>query len=328
MPKIATTLKPSLVDKFGVKMPEGWEITYIDYPCDDETIAENCKDADFLWVGPVDPISPELIGKLSNVKLIQSLGVGFDKINLEKSKEMGIYVCNNRAVNAISVAEHAMGLILSGIRRVSEADAKIKSDPEKYMESFNDYRIHGQKELGGMTVGLIGLGAIGKELARLMKPFNCKMMYFDVFRAEAAEKEFNIEFTDIDRIFNECDVISLHVPVTDETRGMINDEAISKMKQDALIINVARGEIVDNEALKKGLNEGKVFAGLDVIAPEPPSKDHPLLNLNEKGKSRLTITPHIAGTTNDAFIRMQNWSYNNMKKVLEGQKPDNIVNGL
>ncbi len=328
MAKIATTLKPGLVDKFGVKMPEGWEISYIDYPCDDEALAKACEDADFLWIGPVDPMSAELMDKLDNVKLIQSLGVGFDKINLDRSKEKGIFVCNNRAVNAISVAEHALGLILSGIRRVSESDAKIKSSSSRYMESFNDYRVHGQKELGGMTVGLVGLGAIGKELTRLMKPFGCKMMYYDIFRNEAAEKEYDIEFTDLDRIFKECDVISLHVPVTEETKGLINDESIGKMKQDALIINVARGEIVDNEALKKGLEEGKVFAGLDVIAPEPPSEDHPLLNLSDKGKARLTITPHIAGTTDDAFIRMQKWSYENMEKVHKGEKPNNIVNGL
>lgn len=328
MAKIATTLKPGLVNKFGVKMPEGWEISYIDYPCEDDKIVEACKDADFLWIGPVDPMSADLISKLDKVKLIQSLGVGFDKINLEKSKEKGIYVCNNRAVNAISVAEHALGLILSGIRRVSEADAKIKDSSKRYMESFEDYRIHGQKELGGLTVGLVGLGAIGKELTRLMKPFGCKMMYYDVFRAEATEKEYGIEFVDLERIFKECDVISLHVPVTDETRGMINEKAIEMMKQDALVINVARGEIVDNEALKKGLESGKIFAGLDVIAPEPPSEDHPLLNLNDVAKARLTITPHIAGTTNDAFIRMQKWSYENMEKVLKGEKPNNIVNGL
>ena len=100
------------------------------------------------------------------------------------------------------------------------------------------------------------------------------------------------------------------------------------MKQDAIIVNVARGEIVNNEDLAEALNAGRVVAGLDVVAPEPPAADHPLLNLTEEGNSRLTITPHIAGTTDDAFKRMVQWSYDNMKRVMAGERPNNVVNGL
>ena len=129
-----------------------------------------------------------------------------------------------------------------------------------------------------------------------------------------------------DFFLNSC--WSLRAEDTFWATGLVRKETIDMMKQDAIIINVARGEVVNNEDLADALNSGRIFAGLDVIAPEPPLQDHPIFNLNEVGKSRLSITPHIAGTTDDAFIRMSEWAYDNMKKVMNGERPKNIVNGL
>ena len=132
----------------------------------------------------------------------------------------------------------------------------------------------------------------------------------------------------MDELYKNCDILAYYVPVLDSTRGMVNKNTIAKMKKDVIIINVSRGEIVNNEDLRDALNDGKVVAGLDVIAPEPPAADHPLITLNEIGNSRLSVTPHIAGTTNDAFTRMSQWSYDNMVKVVAGETPNNVVNGL
>ncbi len=329
MVKVRVTCNKNIIERFGVKKPEGWDFKYINYPCSDEELVEQCKDADIVFCGPVDYFRREVIEQLDNCKLIHSLGVGFDKIDLEAAKEKGIYVCNNRAVNAAPVAELAVGHMISCLRRMPEADAKIKArGVEGFNESFKEYQVKGQNELGSRVVGLVGLGAIGKAAVKMLKAFGCEIKYYDVFRDEKFEKEQDLEFCEYNEILKTCDIISYHVPVLDSTRDMVRKETIDLMKQDAIIINVARGEIVNNEDLAEALNNGKVFAGLDVIAPEPPTADHPIFNLNEVGKARLSITPHIAGTTDDAFIRMSKWSYEDMEKVMRGERPNNVVNGL
>lgn len=327
--KIRVLCRKTIIERFGAERPADWDWEYINYPCSDEELVAQCKDADIIFCGPVDPIRREVIEQLDKCKLIHSLGVGFDKIDLQAAKEKGIYVCNNRAVNASPVAELAIAHMMNCLRRIPEADAKIKSQGMKgFRESFEEYNIKGHKELSSRVVGLVGLGAIGKATANILKVFGCKLYYYDVFRAEEFEKENGIEFCSYEEILEKCDIISYHVPVLDETRDMVRKETIDKMKQDAIIINVARGEIVNNEDLAEALNNGRIFAGIDVIAPEPPAEDHPIFNLTDAGKARLSITPHIAGTTDDAFERMVNWSYSDMTKVINGERPNNVVNGL
>ncbi len=327
MAKIVSTMKQALMEKFGVEKPAGWEIEYIDYPCADDVIVEACKDAQYLLCGPVDPLSKDLINRISHIKLIHSLGVGFDKIDLQAAKDNNIYVCNNHAVNAAPVAELAVALMINSARRIPQTDAAIKNGG--FHDQFNEYRIKGQRELGGFTVGLVGMGAIGKVAAKILNAYGSKLYYSDVIKLDDEfEKMYDMQRVSFEEICEKCDIISFHVPVLDSTRGMVNKDSISKMKKDVILINVSRGEIVNNEDLKEALENERVYAGLDVIAPEPPSDDHPLLNLNEVGNSRLIITPHIAGTTDDAFIRMQTWVYDNMLRVENGEKPINIVNKM
>ena len=330
MAKVRVTCNKNIIERFGVQKPEGWDFQYINYPCSDEELVEQCKDADIVFCGPVDHFRREVVEQLDNCKLIHSLGVGFDKIDLAATKEKGIFVCNNRAVNAVPVAELALGHMIILLRRMMEADAKIKANgAQGFIDSFKSYQVKGQFELSSRVIGLVGLGAIGKALVSMLKPFGCKIYYYDVFRAsEDYEKENGIEYTTYETIMEKCDIISYHVPVLDETRDMVRKETIDKMKDDAIIINVSRGEIVHSADLAEALNAGRIFAGLDVIAPEPPPVDHPILNLTEEGNARLSITPHIGGTTDDAFIRMSQWSYENMVRVMNGERPNNIVNSL
>lgn len=205
----------------------------------------------------------------------------------------------------------------------------FEKEHELVRQLAREFAVKGQFELSSRVIGLVGLGAIGKALVSMLKPFGCKIYYYDVFRAsEDYEKENGIEYATYETILEKCDIISYHVPVLDETRDMVRKETIDKMKDDAIIINVSRGEIVNSADLAEALNNGKIFAGLDVIAPEPPPVDHPILNLTEEGNARLSITPHIAGTTDDAFIRMSQWSYENMVRVMNGERSNNIVNSL
>ncbi len=326
MTKIISTMKQNLIEKFPVSLPEDWEICYASHPLKDDEIALLARDADYMMVGAVDGISRELIEKISHIKLIHSLGVGYDKIDLEAAREHGIYVCNNYGVNSGPVAELAVTLMSAVLRRIAYTDAHIKSGG--YDEQFMEYRIRGQHELGAMKVGLVGMGSIGKHAAKILAAFGCELYYSDVRRLdEETEKNFGLKYLSLEKLCASCDIISFHVPVLDSTRGMVNSEMIAKMKDGAIIINVSRGEIVDNDDLKSALESGKIYAGLDVIAPEPPSEDHPLLNLNETGRSRLIITPHIGGTTDEAFIRMISWTYENMLRVENGKEPIHIVNG-
>ncbi len=330
MAKIVSTISKGLNEKFGAVKPEGFEYEYLAYPCSDEELIEGIKDAEVLFVSPMEFIRRNVIENAPKLKLIHSLGAAFDKIDLEAAKEKGIYVCANRGVNGMAVAEHAVLLMLSSLKRVSYADAGCKESAEGYKRVFAHYRATGHKELSTRTVGLIGLGAIGKMAANILNAFGCKILYSDVVRAdEETEKKYNLQFATYEEIYEKCDIISYHVPVLPSTTGIINKEAISKMKQDVILINVSRGEIVNNEDLAEALNSGRVYAGLDVVAPEPPEDGHPLLSLNEEGNRRMIMTPHMAGTTDDAFERMFSWAYESMIKVVhKGEKPNNIVNGL
>ncbi len=271
MVKVRVTCNKNIIERFGVKKPEGWDFEYINYPCSDEELVEQCKDADIIFCGPVDTYRKEVIDKLEKCKLIQSLGVGYDKIDLQAAKEKGIFVCNNRAVNAGPVAELALCHIMVCLRRMAEADAKIKAKgSDGFNESFKEYQVKGQFELSSRVIGLVGMGAIGKALVSFLKPFGCKIFYNDFARVdEQYEKENNMTFATYDEILEKCDIISYHVPVTDSTRNMIRKETIDKMKKDAVVINVSRGEIVNNDDLNEALNNQKIFAGLDVVAPEP-----------------------------------------------------------
>ncbi|EHI56753.1 hypothetical protein HMPREF9333_00200 [Johnsonella ignava ATCC 51276] len=325
--KVKCTFPEQHVEKFGKNKPEGFEFEYVKLPCSDEELIEKFNGADIIFCGPVDFIRRDVIKSLPNLKLIQSLGVGYDKIDLEAAKENSVYVCNNRAVNAASVAEHAVLLMLACLKNLAYADSEIKNG--KFNEVFKEFRVKGHTELGGKTVGLVGVGAIGKSVVKFLNAFGCKLMYTDVIRCDKEfEEKYNLKYTNYDELYEKCDILSYHVPVQPETIGLVNKNSIAKMKDNVIIINVARGEIVNNEDLAEALNSGKVIAGLDVIAPEPPEADHPLFRLTEEGKKRLTMTPHMAGTTDDAFMRMYSWSYENMRRVKNGEKPNNIVNGL
>ena len=233
MTKVIALKEPKGVQRFGVEKPEGMEFDFIEWPCSDEELKEALKDADILWTGPVDFIRKDVIDSAKNLKLIQSLGVGFDKIDLEAAKANGVYVCNNRAVNAKSVAEHAVGLMLACLKKTAPNDARIKNG--EFDKCFAEFKANGHKELGTRTVGLVGLGAIGKEACKYLKAFGSKVLYYDVVKAdEAFEKEYDLKYCTLDELYEQCDILSYHVPVLDSTRGMVNKAAIAKMKKDNL----------------------------------------------------------------------------------------------
>ena len=259
-------------------------------------LAESIVDADYLLAGGRVQIDENALQHAAKLKMIQRSGVGLDSIDLEALKRHGIPLYVNKGVNAQSVAEHALLLILACLRRLTEIHnntlAGIWKKQEQGVRTF---------ELHGKTVGLVGMGSIARKVARLLKPFCVRILYFDPFRAdEKTERELSVEYTDFNTLLTESDIISLHCPMTEGNSGMINSNTLRLMKRGAILVNTARGGLVDSAALHAALQEGRLsFAGLDVHETEPLPAEYPL-----KSSPNVILTPHIAGVTADSFHAM------------------------
>ena len=321
---VVTTVTKQRFDKYGVAFHDDWNVKYLAGASQAE-LAEACKDADVLFVGSTDTVSAEVINANPQLKLIQAEGVGFDKIDVEAAKALGIPVCNNRAVNNVSVAEHTVGLILAGLRRTALCTREIFAKP--YTEVQAAYRAQGENELGGKVVGIVGFGAIGREVAKRLQGWDCDIVYYEAFPpSKEVEEQLHVRFLEQDELFRTADVISLHVPVLPSTIGLVNKQSMATMKKNVLIVNTARGEIINQEDLAEALENGDIYgAALDVVYPEPAPADLPPFHMSEAGKARLTFTPHVGGTTDEAFKRMLSWTVENCERVERGEKPINAV---
>lgn len=326
MTKIVSALPEDRFKKYGLSYPQEWDITFGKDRISTEGLLELARDAEVLVVGSPMAVSGEFMNQCPNLKFIQVEGVGFDKIDLAAAKEKGIVVCNNKGINKEAVAEHTVGLMLAGLRRTALDDRIYRRKGGAI--AGKDHFAKGEWELYGKTVGFVGLGDIGKEAAKRLANWGCTLLYYDIRRQpEETEKELNIKYAELDEILAEADIVSIHVPVTKETAGMVNKDFLGKMKKTALLINTARGDLIDNEALVWALENDIIYgAALDVITPEPASLDHILLNMSDNAMDKLTITPHVGGTTNEVLYKMLTWSIANVERYLKGEEPLNILN--
>ena len=256
--------------------------------------------------------------------MIQVDGVGYEKIDVRACANNSIPVANNANVNALTVAEAALGMIITLQRRYLVADSYIKA--RKYQVIHERFVKEGLNELSGRRVGLIGLGAIGIELAKLLIRLEADVYYNDIFwRTPEFEAEIGLKRMTREEIFTECDIISLHVPLTESTRHLIDEKALSMMKKTAILINTAR----ENRSSHFKCRESYLYGvAIDTIHPEPPMDDHPLLNLSEEAKERIMFTPHIAGVTLEAFRRMLLNGIENIIRAIKGEEILNVVNGI
>ncbi|MCB8814817.1 2-hydroxyacid dehydrogenase [Desulfosporosinus shakirovi] len=327
--KIIIFVDPNRIEKYKqyCDIPENLELIYLSQSTSDAEVLECAKNADFIFADAIKEISGYLIPNMPNLKLIHSEGVGFNRIDIEAAKRNGIYVCNNPGVNSGAVAEQTIMLMLGLQRKLIWGDHMVRTG--KQIEAKESQILEGITELGDCHVGLIGFGAIAKETAKRLISFGTKVSYYSRRRdSQEMEQEYNVEYMPLEELISKCDIISLHVPVTDETKEMVNKDFLNRMKQSALLINTSRGELVDQEALKESLIQGKIAgAGLDTLTPEPVTLENPLLTLQPEAKGRVIFSPHIGGTTEGAFRKMHQGVWNNVRRVINGQKPVNIVNG-
>ncbi|MGC9149432.1 MAG: 2-hydroxyacid dehydrogenase [Sulfolobales archaeon] len=287
-----------------------------------EEISRQVSDADVV-VGDYTfriKIDSSLCEKMSRVRLIQQPSTGYDHIDIEACGRRGIPVANIGGANSVSVAEHTIMLALMLLKRAVYAHNKLVEGLWTQSELMNTIG-----ELYGKTWGVLGMGRIGREVAIRVIAFGAKIIYYDIVRREDIEK-LGVEYRSFNRLLSESDILSIHAPLTPETRRMIGEKELRLMKQSAILINVSRGEIVDEEALAKAIREGWIAgAGVDVYSTEPLSSNHPLLQVAREGYN-VIVTPHIAGATNEARIRIINVTLENVLRVLAGLKPENMVN--
>lgn len=310
------------------QVPSHWKLLYAAGMTDDQII-DTAGDAALMIADPVRKVSGYLIEHLPNLKIIQSEGVAFNLIDLEAAQRRGIYVCNNASANSAAVAEQIILLILALQRRLYEGSRMVFEG--RQAEAKQRFILDGIMELGECTVGIVGLGSIGKALAKRLDAFDTKILYYKRNRLPQEEEiNMNVCWRELPQLLEESDVICICLPVTKETVNYVDAEFLNQMKPNALLINAARGEIMDQAALAKALKENRIGgAGIDTLSPEPFTLDNPLLMLQEEVREKkLIISPHIAGTTYHVFKRMHYNCWNNLKRVAEGKIPKDIVSGL
>ena len=275
----------------GVLKEAGFEIVYEEYP-DEERLIELVKDVEAIIVRSKPKVSRRVIDAAPKLRVIGRAGVGLDNIDLDTARERGIKVVNSPAASSRSVAELAIALIFNVARKVAFADRKMREGvwAKKQCEGI---------ELEGKTLGVVGFGRIGYQIAKIAKALGMKVILYDPYPNEERAKEVGGTFVPLEDLLKESDVVTLHVPLIDATYHIINEERLKLMKPTAILINAARGAVVDNAALVKALQEGWIAgAGLDVYEEEPLPKDHPLTKLDN-----VVLTPHIGASTVEAQMR-------------------------
>lgn len=291
----------------------------------DDDILALASDADFIMADAISPVRAYLIERMPNLKLVHSEGVAYNAIDLDAARAHGTVVCNNAGANAGAVAEQTILLMLACLRDAVNADAAVRAGQQ--IQTKERMMVEGIRELGDCHVGFIGFGAIAQACAKRLANWGCTMSYNKRHPLpEADEKALGVSFAAVDDIAATCDIVSLHVPVTDATRNLVNADFLARMKSTSILINTARGEIVDHAALADALERSEIAAaGLDTLAPEPVQLDNPLLNLSEVASRRLVLSPHIGGVTEGMFFRAHRTVWENAERVAKGEEPVNVV---
>ncbi|MCU1307753.1 MAG: D-3-phosphoglycerate dehydrogenase [Acidobacteriaceae bacterium] len=273
----------------GIKIfreQQGWNVITAEQINGD--LAAQLSDADALVVRSAVNVDAKLLESASQLRVIGRAGVGVDNIDLDAATKKGIVVMNTPGANAVAVAEHTLALMLALARHLSRADSTTRAG------KWEKKSLQGT-ELRGKTLGIVGLGRVGIEVAKRARAFEMNVVAHDPYVSQTAVRELGITLAGVDEVYAAADYLSLHVGLTPQTEGMINEAAINKMKKGVRIINCARGELINDAALATALKSGQVGgAALDVFTKEPP-KDSPLLACEN-----LIATPHIAGSTNEA----------------------------
>ncbi len=291
------------------KISSDIEIVYYDTKVTDaKSLIERGKDADILVVANL-PLSEEVIEGCEKLKLLSVAFTGVDHIPLELCKKKGICVCNCAGYSTAAVSDLVFGMLISLYRNIAACDHAVRQEGTK--DGLVGFELEGKK------FGVVGAGAIGTRVAHIAKAFDC-----EVYAYSRTKKEIEgVNFVSLQELLSVCDIVSLHVPLNGETTHLIDKEKLVWMKENAVLINTARGPVVDSEALAEALNEGKIAgACVDVFEKEPPVEvDHPLFHAKN-----ILVTPHVAFATEEAMVKRAHIAFENVR-AWENGKPQNVM---
>ncbi|MEF9919184.1 MAG: 2-hydroxyacid dehydrogenase [Eubacterium sp.] len=286
-------------------------IAYDNRETNQEKLIERVKDAEVVVLAN-QPFDKKIIDACPNLKLVDIAFTGVDHVDVASCKERGITLCNAAGYSTNAVAELAFGLMINVYRDIVTCDHETRSGGTIGGLIGN--------ELCGKKLGIVGTGAIGLKVAEIGKVFGCELLaYSRTVKSEGLE--MGIKYMDLEELLRQSDIVTLHIPVSKETEKLINKEKLALMKPKAILINTARGGIIDNEALAEALKDGKIAgAGIDVFEGEPPlPANHPLL-----GAPNTVLTPHVAFATKESLYKRAVIVFDNIRCWLEG-RPQNIV---
>lgn len=295
------------------------DVTIYEHTAADE-VAERVREADII-VANKARINGETLKDAPHVKLVCEFATGYDNVDVAYCRSRGIRVVNVSNYSTAAVAQHTFALCLYLLEKLPHYDQYVKSGAYGAQSGFA-YFGRPFAELDGKTWGIVGMGHIGRQVAEIAKAFGCRVIFYS---ASGQSRCTDYERVEFDELLRRSDVLSLHCPLSDRTRNLINLEALRRMKKTALLINVARGPVVNEEDLYTALTEGLIAgAGLDVLSAEPMQESNPLNRI--KDSEKLFITPHLAWASTEARRRLVEETYKNMEAFLQGEER-NVVNG-
>jgi D-3-phosphoglycerate dehydrogenase len=315
--KIVVTFGSGIVDQALVMMKE---VAQVAVTRDDSEVAllAEARDADAILVGPMPSVTRSLIESASRLRHIARVGVGVDSVDIEAATERGVIVTNAPEVTADSVAEFTVSLLLSLAKNIPRCDRAVKEGRWDERVELMGTNI----ELRGKTHGIVGLGKIGRRVAIMCKGFGMRVLYFKRNRDLEFEQSSGVGYAPFQALLKECDSISLHLPLTKETANLFDSPQFKSMKKTALLINQARGKVVNEEALVQALKEGTLGGyASDVYESEPPDPKSELLSFKN-----VVVSPHLAGGTRESRQRVSLAVAGDVLKVLRGDEPENLVN--
>ena len=300
--------------------PEGIAIEWLDSNTPVPAAAEALSDTTVVILGGEIPFTVELASKCPNLRLIQSTSAGTNQLDKVGLGELGIDVSNNGGGNAVSVAEHTITLMVSVFRKFQLQFERVKE--REWMGEIRSKWMPQALEIEGKTVGIIGLGRIGSRVAKRLQGWDCNIIYDDIVDPDPdMVQRLGLRKVSREELLKTADIITLHVPLNDQTRGMISDQEFEIMKPTAVLINACRGPVVDEAAFIRAMEANKIMAaGVDVLEVEPAIEDNPLLEMDN-----VLVTPHLAGWTQEAWEKSRAFATYNAGRVVAGNTPESIV---
>jgi len=282
-----------------------------------DVLLRETRDADGLLSLLTDKVDPELMDACPKLRVVSNMAVGFDNIDVPAATERGILAGNTPGVLTETTADFAFALLMAAARRIVEGVEYVR---EGRWKTWGPMLLMGP-DVHHATLGLVGLGRIGVEMAKRARGFDMRVLYYDVYRREDVERELGITYAPLDDVLTQADFVSIHTPLTPDTRHLMNAERFARMKRSGILINTSRGPVVETEALVRALQEGQIaYAALDVTDPEPLPADHPLAHM-----PNCIVVPHIASASAATRGKMAQIAARNL---IAGLKGEPLPNGL